>query len=167
MKKLLPLLTVILLVCVVVILFISLSKKEDMITIEKGNIQKQPLPIKAGHVNDTQCRMIITDTSHACEVVAPNGNTWFFDDPGCMILWLKDKSFKDDVVMWVKTLDTKKWIQAQKAWYTQTDKTPMHYGFGARQTYKKGYIDFEKMRLKMLRGENLTDPRIRKKLLGY
>ncbi len=167
MKKLLPVLTVILLICVVVILFVSLSKKQNMITIQKGNFQKQPLPIKTGHVNDTQCKMIITDTTHACEVIAPNGNTWFFDDPGCMILWLKDKTFNDKAVMWVKTVDTKKWIAAKKAWYNQTDKTPMHYGFGAREIYKKGYINYEQMRLKMLRGENLTNPRIRKKLLGY
>ncbi len=167
MKKLLPLLTVVMIIAVVVILFLSLSKKEEMITIQKGNTQKQPLPIKPGHVNDTQCKMIITDTTHAAEVVAPNGNTWFFDDPGCMILWLEDKPFKTQATLWVKAVDTGKWIDAKKAWYTRTDNTPMHYGFGARETKSEGLISFEEMRLKMLRGENLTDPRIRKKLLGY
>ncbi len=167
MKKLLPMLTIILILAVAAILFLSLSKKEEMITIQKGNIQKLPLPIKKGHVNDTECRMVITDTTHACEVIAPNGNTWFFDDPGCMIKWLKDKAFTDKATLWVKTFDTHKWIDAKKAWYAQTDKTPMHYGFGAREVHKKGYINFDEMRLKMLRGENLTDPRIRKKLLGY
>ncbi len=167
MKKLLPLLTILLIAAVAAIIFISLSKKEEMITIQKGNLTHRPLPIKTGHVNDTQCKMVITDTTHACEVVAPNGNTWFFDDPGCMVLWLEDKPFKEKAVLWTKTVDTGKWIDARKAWYAQTDNTPMHYGFGAREKKKEGYITFEEMRLKMLRGENLTDPRIRKKLLGY
>jgi len=42
----------------------------------------------------------------------------------------------------------------------------MLYGFGAYSTLKDGLIDFETMRLKMLRGENMSDPYIRKKLLG-
>ncbi len=42
----------------------------------------------------------------------------------------------------------------------------MHYGFGAREKKCGECIDFEEMRLRMIRGENLTDPKIRKKLLG-
>jgi nitrous oxide reductase accessory protein NosL len=167
MKKMIPLLTTLLIIMVVVILFLSLSKKEDMTTLAKGNFQKIPLPIKKGHVTDTECKMVITDTTHAAEVIAPDGKTWFFDDPGCMIKWIEDKPFKKEAVIWVKAVDTGKWIDAKKAWYAQTDKTPMHYGFGAREHKKEGYITFDEMRLKMLRGENLTDPRIRKKLLGY
>lgn len=167
MKKLLPVLTVGLIVLIVVILFVSLSKKEDMVTIYKGNIQKLPIPIKPDHVNDTECRMVIHDTTYACEVIAPNGNTWFFDDPGCMTKWLETKPFRDKAVLWVKAVDTGRWIDARKACYARTDPTPMHYGFGAREKKSEGCLSFDEMRLKMLRGENLTDPRIRKKLLGH
>ena len=31
---------------------------------------------------------------------------------------------------------------------------------------KEGSIDFDEMRLKMLRGENMSDPKVRQKLLG-
>ncbi len=41
----------------------------------------------------------------------------------------------------------------------------MHYGFGVHEDKKKGYIDFKEMRLRMLRGENMTNPKIRKKIL--
>ncbi len=167
MKKFIPLLIIVLFMTVIAIIFISLSSKEQKITIQKGNLQKIPLPIKPGFVNDTECKMLITDTTYAAEVVAPNGDTWFFDDPGCMIKWLEDKEFSKNAVIWVKSVDTKKWIDARKAWYALSDPTPMHYGFGAREIKKDGYIDFKQMRLKMLRGENLSDPRIRKKLLGH
>jgi len=42
----------------------------------------------------------------------------------------------------------------------------MHYGFGAREKKCKECINFDEMRIRMLRGENLTNPKIRKKLLG-
>ncbi len=167
MKKLLPFLTIVLIAAIVAIVFISLSKEKQMITIQKDNFKQLPLPIKLGHVNDTECKMVINDSTYAAEAVAPSGDTWFFDDPGCMIKWLEDKSFAKDAILWVKAVDTKKWIDARKAWYALTDPTPMHYGFGAREVKKEGYIDFNEMRLKMLRGENLSDPRIRKKLLGH
>jgi len=42
----------------------------------------------------------------------------------------------------------------------------MGYGFGSRERETNTTISFEEMRLRMLRGENLSDPKIRKKLLG-
>ena len=43
----------------------------------------------------------------------------------------------------------------------------MGYGFGAYETKGKDMIKFDEMRMNMLRGLTLKDPRIRKKLLGY
>ncbi|OQX74445.1 MAG: hypothetical protein B6D59_02475 [Campylobacteraceae bacterium 4484_4] len=167
MKKVLPILSILLIAAVIAILFISMAKKEKLITTVSGNIAKKPLKIVPGKYTDTECAMTIESEHYACEVVAPDGRTWFFDDPGCMIKWLETKDFKDKAVLWVHAEDTGNWIDARKAWYSRTDHTPMHYGFGAREKFKEGLIDFETMRLMMLRGENLTDPRIRKKLLGY
>ena len=42
----------------------------------------------------------------------------------------------------------------------------MEYGFGAYKKANKNFIDFETMRLRVLRGETLRDPYIRKRLLG-
>jgi nitrous oxide reductase accessory protein NosL len=166
MKKLLPLLSIALLIAVIAIVFVSLAKKEGPVTVVKGNTAFKPLPIKINHTNDTQCAMLIKSERNACEVIAPDGRTWFFDDPGCMILWLKERDWADKAVLWVHTLDTHRWIDARKAWYGIRDATEMRYGFGAREKKCDGCIDFEEMRLRMLRGENLTNPKIRKKLLG-
>jgi hypothetical protein len=110
--------------------------------------------------------MLIKSYRNAAEVVAPDGRTWFFDDPGCMVLWLKDKPFKDKAKLWVHTIDTKRWIDAKEAKYGITDHTEMHYGFGAREKEGNNTIDFNEMTLRMYRGQNLTNPKIRKKLLG-
>jgi hypothetical protein len=45
----------------------------------------------------------------------------------------------------------------------------MHYGFGAYENAnaKEGMIDFEQMRLRMLRGETISDPKIKQQLKGH
>ena len=60
--------------------------------------------------------------------------------------------------------DTKQWINAKEAFYSLTDRTPMGYGFGAYKKKKDGFINYETMKLKMLRGETLNNPRIRQEL---
>ncbi|MCH9812760.1 MAG: nitrous oxide reductase accessory protein NosL [Epsilonproteobacteria bacterium] len=166
MKKYLPYLTILIIIAVIVILFLSMAKKEQMVASIENNHAKKAIKIIPGHFHDIECAMTIESEHFAAQAVSPSGKTWFFDDVGCLINWLEDKTFKDEAVLWIHAEDTEKWIDARKAWYTRTDPTPMHYGFGAREKAGKDLIDFETMRLLMLRGENLTDPRIRKKLLG-
>jgi hypothetical protein len=165
-KKVLPILVSLVMVAIIAGIFISMAKKDAPITIINGNHAKQPLAILLGKTNDTQCAMLIKSEENAAEVVAPDGRTWFFDDPGCMVLWLKDKPFKEQATLWVHTIDTKEWIDGREALYGVTDHSEMHYGFGARAKPNKETISFEEMTLRMYRGENLSDPKIRKKLLG-
>jgi len=42
----------------------------------------------------------------------------------------------------------------------------MRYGFGAYEMKQDGFITFDEMRLKMLRGESLANPLYRKEILG-
>ena len=144
-----------------------MSNKKQMTVIHEGNHTHQPVDIKVGHFQDTQCGMTITTNKHSAQAVSPDGKTWFFDDVGCLALWYKNIKFKEKAILWVYTNDTNKYIDARKAWYSRTDKTPMGYGFGAFENKADKYIDFETVLLKMLRGENLTNPYIRKELVGY
>ena len=165
MKKFLPLLVVIVFMSIVAMIFVSMAKENQPITIVKGNIEQKPLPLKLNFTNDTQCKMLIKTEENTAQVVAPDGRTWFFDDPGCMVLWLEGKPFKESAKLWVHTLDSKQWVDAKTASYGVAEHTAMHYGFGAREKIDKS-IDYKEMRLRMLRGENMTNPKIRKKLLG-
>ncbi|NPA50237.1 MAG: hypothetical protein GXO02_01245 [Epsilonproteobacteria bacterium] len=167
MKKIMPILTTAIFLAVIGIIFVSVAKKEEPITIIKDNFSKKPLPIKINYTNDTQCKMLIKTQINAAEAIAPDGRTWFFDDPGCLVLWLENKPWKDKAKLWVYTIDTHRWIDAKKAYYGIKDHTAMHYGFGAREKKCSECISFDEMRARMLRGENLTNPKIRKKLLGY
>jgi copper chaperone NosL len=166
MKKLIPLIIILLVIGIIAMIFISMAKDKQPVTVVKNNTKMEALPLKVNFTNDSYCKMLITTERNSMQVVAPDGKTWFFDDPGCMVLWLEDKPFKAHAKIWVNTIDTNRWIDAKKVWYGVIDQTQMHYGFGARETKTEGSIDFQEMQLRMLRGEHLGNPKIRKKLLG-
>ena len=166
MKQILKILLTIILLVVAAILILSMLKKDAPVVVVKGNLAQKALPIKLNKTNDTECAMLIKTTRNAAEVVAPDGRTWFFDDPGCMVKWLKDKPFKDKAKLWVHTLDTNRWIDAKTAKYGVRDHTAMHYGFGAREKENNETIDFKQMQLRIYRGETLANPKFRAKLLG-
>lgn len=166
MKKILPILTIIVFITIIASVFISMAKDKKMVVLHEGNQSQQPVEVKLNHFQDTQCGMTITQLEHSAQAIGPSGKTWFFDDTGCMALWYKDIKFKDEAKLWVYSRDTKKYVDGKKAWYDQTTKTTMFYGFGAYENKKEGLITFDEMLLKMYRGENLTNPSIRKQLLG-
>jgi len=166
MKKLAPILIIVVIIALIVVLFLSLGKSQKMVVIKEGNLQKVPLKMEPNKCQDSFCGMVITELTYASQVVAPDGKTWFFHDHGDFVEWLKDKPFQKDAVIWVRSRDTNKWIDGRKAFYTVNELTPMGYGFGAYEQKGEGMIDFETMRLKVLRGETMKDPKIRKQLLG-
>ncbi len=166
MNRIKPFLIIAIIVAIIVIVFGSLAQKEQMITVATGNFKQQPLPLKLHHLQDPQCTMIVENKKYSAQVTAKDGKTWFFDDIGCLVLWTENKNFDIPPLYWVHTIDSDKWIDAKEAFYSRDEATPMHYGFGAHEYNKGNYVTFKEMRLKMLRGENLTNPKIRKKLLG-
>jgi len=165
MKKIAPFLTIVVIVSLIVLVFLSLGKTQQMVVIKEGNLKQLPLEIVLGKYQDSDCGMIIEDLEYASQVVAPDGKTWFFHDHGGFVQWLKDKSFENEAAIWVMSRDTKEWINAREAFYSLDEITPMGYGFGAYLKMQDGFVSFEEMRLKMLRGESMNNPKIRKKLL--
>lgn len=144
--------------------------KRDQRATDIVNTEKKALEFKDNTIMCPQCFMYLVGKKHTVQWVDKEGKTSFFDDIGCMILWSKAQKINlDDRVIWVYSLDTVRYIDAKKAYFSLTDETPMNYGFGAYENNKEGMINFEEMRLRMLRGENLSDPKVRKALLlkGY
>ncbi len=162
MKKMAPILIVLLFVVVIVFIFLSLGKTQHMVVIKEGNLKQLPLTIELHKFQDSYCGMIIDDLKYASQVVAQDGKTWFFHDHGDFVLWLENKPFKESAKIWVMSRDTHKWIDGREAYYSRDETTPMGFGFGAYEKNQKGLVDFEQMRLFILRGETMQDPKIRK-----
>lgn len=166
MKKLTPFLVVITIVALIVAIFLSLASSKHMIVIKEGNLKQLPLPIELHMYQDSDCGMVIDELSYASQVVSKEGKTWFFHDHGGFVHWLEDKPFRESAKIWVMSRDTNTWIDGRKAYYSVNENTPMKFGFGAYQSNAEGRITFEEMRLRVLRGETLKNPLIRKKILG-
>ncbi|MEA3498031.1 MAG: hypothetical protein U9R16_03115 [Campylobacterota bacterium] len=164
-KKLLPFITIFIIVAIIVTLFLSMSTSQNMTVVYTGNTTKKPIKIVINKFQDSDCGMVIDDITYASQVISPSGKTWFFHDHGGMVHWLENKEFKKDAIIWVMTKDTKRYIDGRKAWYSRTDETPMFYGFGAYENKTTDLIDFETMFLHMVRGEHLANPKIKKMLL--
>jgi len=165
-KKFIPFIVVFALVGAIVGIFLLLASKNQMIVIKEHNLKKLPFELVLNKYQDSDCGMVIDDLTDVSQVISPSGKTWFFHDHGGFVKWLEDKPFRNDAVIWVMSRDTKKYIDARSAYFSLTDETPMGYGFGAYEKKAEGRVDFDTMRLRMLRGENLNNPHIRKKLLG-
>ena len=114
-----------------------------------------------------QCHMEVDASNKYSATVNTKAKKYVFDDIGCMILYAqkKDIDFSVDVVK-VFTKDTKRFIPIYKARYKMHEKTPMKYGFVAYEKAEDAKLLFDEVRLKMLRGEHMANPKIRKKVLG-
>ena len=104
------------------------------------------------------------DNNHTAYIEESN----YFDDMGCLILWSNTNRMElNSRRVYIFSNDTNEYINALTAHYSINEKTPMNYGFSAYKKAKDGTISFKEMQLRMLRGEHLANPKIRKKILGY
>jgi hypothetical protein len=152
-------------IAVLIILLLSFGTDEGTRFVYKDNTQHKVIEIKPKEYQCSECNMDIEELDYMAELIAQNGNTYFFDDIGCVVLWLKNHHPKIAKLV-TRTLDTHRWIDAKEAWYTRTASTPMGYGFAAYEHPKEGMIPYEEMKLLMLQGKNLHDPFVKKQLLS-
>lgn len=100
-----------------------------------------------------RCRMVVSERNHAAQVVNPEtGQSFKFDDIGCVVLWFKEENitWKDKAKIWITDVKTSKWIDARISYYDNLHITPMAYGFSAnekKESIKEGseIIDFNEM----------------------
>ena len=106
-----------------------------------------------------RCSMVISDRRFAAEIRGGEKNIVFkFDDIGCAVFWLRDKT-KDYPWMaepatrfWVAEVSGsgEKWLEARKAKYTGGKLSPMGYNQAAVAFAEAGSFDFEEMRQHVL-----------------
>ncbi len=151
---------------ILIFILFSTTSFEQSTVVVQNNHKKEPISITPHKYKDRFCNMTIEDITYSAQVILANNDTLFFDDIGCLVLWLKDQPNQEKIVLWVWAKDTNKYINAKKAWYSLTEQTPMHYGFGAYTNKQTHYINFDTMSDKMIQGITMANPKIRKELLG-
>jgi copper chaperone NosL len=107
-----------------------------------------PLDVKWDRFACERCRMVLSDRKHTAEVRVPEAEgrskVHFFDDIGCAVVWMEDKTFRDDprTEIWVTDWRSGDWIDARKARYLAGQVTPMEYGLGAQAEPAPEALDF-------------------------
>jgi hypothetical protein len=113
-----------------------------------------------------QCHMEIAKSNEHSTYIVKNDTKHYFDDIGCMIIWCNENGVDIEKAK-VFSKDTGRYIDAASASFKIGEKTPMSYGFCAYENSVEGHIDFDEVTMKMLRGEHMANPKIRKQILGY
>ena len=115
-----------------------------------------------------QCHMELSKSNIHTAILNEDDDIHYFDDPGCLILWANSNKIDlKNADVKIFSNDTKKYIDANKAFYRIDEKTPMLYGFSAYENTQKDSINFDEVIIRMLRGEHMANPKIRKHILGY
>ena len=165
MKKILiNLLTFVVVIAVIIVLLVSFGSSEGSRYVYKGNTEHKAIPIKPKEYQCSECSMDVEELKYAVQLISQNGNTYFYDDIGCLVLWL-EKHSPDTHSILTQTMQSNHWIPVEKAWYSRIAPTPMGYGFAALEKKKEGLIPYTEMKLLMLQGKHLHDPFVKKKLL--
>lgn len=121
----------------------------------------------SSHKACSKCNMELPSSNIHTAKILKDTSSYYFDDIGCLVLWAKDKNMDIDAVKTeVFTNDTHRYIESSAAYFTISEKTPMNYGFSAYEHKKENSIKIDEVKLKMLRGEHMANPKIRKQILG-
>lgn len=157
-----------LLLGVLALLIVTMDISESRVLVRHNNTQKEPLDIVLEKYICTESRVPIMELYNSAQAVLPNGDTYFFNDVGNMLLWLGRQKNQDEIVVWVYTQDTNRYVLARNAWYSRVEITPMGYGFGAYEYHLYGQADyyFSEVQLFALRGETLLHPMIKALLIN-
>ncbi|OHD97302.1 MAG: hypothetical protein A3E21_00575 [Sulfurimonas sp. RIFCSPHIGHO2_12_FULL_36_9] len=114
-----------------------------------------------------KCNMSTHESNINTAKLHNKAKTYVFDDIGCLVLWAKDTDTDlngSDVEVFSN--DTQKYIPASNAFFTTDEQTPMNYGFSAYEKKRSSSIKIDEVSIKMLRGEHMANPKIRKQMLA-
>ena len=75
------------------------------------------------------CKMLVSDKRYAAQIIDDAGERRFFDDVGCMVLWID--AHKTPARSWAHEASGAAWLDARTARYVQGARTPMDFGFEA------------------------------------
>src|SRR5262245_32503958 len=100
----------------------------------------EPLDPIWGKEPCAHCNMIVSDRRYAAQVMTASSDRKYFDDIGCMVLWIEEQNTNgartSPANVWVHdSVDTttttmssnRSWVDAKSARYVRGAKTPMDF----------------------------------------
>ena len=127
----------------------------------KGNWPEGMAEIRWDRDTCVRCSMVISDRRFAGQIRGgPQDTVFKFDDPGCLVFWLRDKATQYPWLadaatrVWVADFDSPsrddmRWLDPRRASFI-TRTSPMGYNFAAVSLPGAGALDFNDMRQHVL-----------------
>ncbi len=101
-------------IATIVILLLFLGSEEGGRYVYKHNTTHQAILIKSKEYQCSECSMDVEDIEYAVQLITKNGDTYFYDDIGCVVLWLENHPVDTKIIL-TQTLDTNQWMNATEA----------------------------------------------------
>jgi nitrous oxide reductase accessory protein NosL len=129
---------------------------------QKGHWPSGMVEIKWDRDTCVRCNMVISDHRFAAQLRGGEKLTTFkFDDVGCLLFWLRDKTQQFPWMLdpatrtWVADAlsthdEPTRWLDPRQAHYLGGRISPMGYNYAAVPTPQSGSIDFSTMRERVL-----------------
>ena len=99
---------------ILIFILFSTTNFKQLVVASQYNDTKNPIHIKENKYKDRYCNMTIKDIKYSAQAILENHTTLFFDDIGCLVLWLNSQEKQEEILLWVWAKDTNKYINAKK-----------------------------------------------------
>lgn len=76
------------------------------------------------------CHMHVGEQSFAAQALLASGETLFFDDPGCLLLWQQAQT-SPPVAVYFHHVSEPRWLRAEEAGFQASAASPMNWGLAA------------------------------------
>lgn len=130
-----------------------------MLVISGCQSEKSAVPIDKGLDTCEYCRMTISDSHYAAEIIEKR-KIHKFDDIGCLLAYAQTHNLNSgNARFWVIDFDTVNWITGEEAYFVISPQihTPMSHGIAAFKNPIKADEIADKTNGKVVRFESLFD----------
>lgn len=117
-----------------------------------------PQPIAWDREPCAHCRMLISDPSHAAQLVTQDGEFLSFDDPGCLLSALAAQEPRVRA-LWFHHAREERWLDAAHVAFETGARTPMGFGLAAVDAGAPGALTLEAARARIAAGRAPAEPR--------
>ena len=100
------------------------------------------------------CRMHVSEHGFAAQLHSVDGEVFFFDDPGCLLVWEAEHPGAARAV-YFHHLRQERWLAEAVAGFVEVSPTPMDWGFGAVDAGDPEALPLAEVRRRVLAGPRI------------
>lgn len=89
-----------------------------------------------------ECGMSVSDPRFAAQFHSPDGRVLYFDDPGCLFLYVLKRG-TDEGRAYFRSTTSDEWLAREDCAFVAADDSPMDFGWGAAPKGTAGAVGWD------------------------